>query len=235
MGCNLNKRFYQITRDLHLYLGLFISPFVLVFSCSVVFLAYTWIPGTGEDSDLSRATASNLTLALNLNELSGRALVGVIGEVEFIRHVPKEHRLIVPVTVPGRQTVVNIDLQKSTAEITQRTTGIWDAMVVLHKSPGPHMGAVRMNWFMFRVWRWLADSTAYALLFISVSGIYLWVVLRAERRIGLALLVTGACSFLESSMPSATERDFIQAPNRHIRDLEPRTPSPYNFAPSVLT
>jgi hypothetical protein len=201
----LTKWFYQVTRDLHLYFGLFISPFVLVFSVSVIFLAYSWVPGAAEDGDLSRSTASNLALAPNLNELSGRTLVdairptldqiGVIGEVEFIRHVPKEHRLIVPVTVPGRQTLVNIDLQNGSAEITQRTTGIWDAMVVLHKSPGPHLSAVRMNWFMFRAWRWLADSTAYALLFISVSGIYLWVVLRAERRIGLVLIVTGACSF----------------------------------------
>jgi hypothetical protein len=202
---SLNKWFYQVTRDLHLYLGLFISPFVLVFSVSVIFLAYSWIPGAAGDGDLSRSSASHLMLAPNLNELSGRALVdairptmdqiGVIGEIEFIRNVPKEHRLLVPVTVPGRQTLVNIDLQNGTAEITRHTTGIWDAMVVLHKSPGPHLGAIRMNWFMFRAWRWLADSTAYALLFISVSGIYLWVVLRAERRIGLVLIVVGACSF----------------------------------------
>ena len=29
-------RLYPIVRDLHLYFGLFISPFVLVFACSVV-------------------------------------------------------------------------------------------------------------------------------------------------------------------------------------------------------
>jgi hypothetical protein len=29
------KRFYPITRDLHLYLGLFFSPFILVFALSV--------------------------------------------------------------------------------------------------------------------------------------------------------------------------------------------------------
>jgi hypothetical protein len=52
-----------------------------------------------------------------------------------------------------------------------------------------------MNWFMFRVWRWFSDSTAYLLLFISLSGLYLWVVLRSERRIGLAFMATGACSF----------------------------------------
>ena len=33
------------------------------------------------------------------------------------------------------------------------------------------------------------------MLFISFSGIYLWTVLRAERRIGLALIAGGAFSF----------------------------------------
>jgi hypothetical protein len=45
------------------------------------------------------------------------------------------------------------------------------------------------------VWRVLADGTVYLMLFITVSGIYLWVVLRSERRIGLALLTLGAFSF----------------------------------------
>jgi hypothetical protein len=34
-----------------------------------------------------------------------------------------------------------------------------------------------------------------ALLFISISGIYLWTALRAERATGLVLIATGAVSF----------------------------------------
>jgi len=47
-----------------------------------------------------------------------------------------------------------------------------------------------------QAWRWLADTTAYLILFISVSGIYLWYVLRTERRVGFVLLFAGALSFL---------------------------------------
>ena len=54
---------------------------------------------------------------------------------------------------------------------------------------------MRMNWYLMRVWRWLADATAYLLFFISISGIYLWAVLRAERRVGLVLVAVGAVSF----------------------------------------
>jgi hypothetical protein len=202
----MTRRFYLITRDLHLYLGLFISPFVLVFAISVFFLVHAWIPGAAPNHAASTTTVPGVTLPPAIEKLSGRELVdalrpvldqlGVQGEVQFVRHLPREHRLVIPVSVPGRETTVTVDLQNRTAEIKRRTTGVWDAMVVLHKAPGPHLAAIRMNWFMMRVWRWLADATSYLLLFISVSGIYLWFVLRAERRAGLILLGAGAFSFI---------------------------------------
>ncbi len=52
-----------------------------------------------------------------------------------------------------------------------------------------------MNWIYMKGWRWLADTTVYLILFISVSGVYLWYVLRAERTVGVILLVAGALSF----------------------------------------
>ena len=41
----------------------------------------------------------------------------------------------------------------------------------------------------------VADATAYLVLFITISGIYLWFALRAERRLGLLLLLAGAGTF----------------------------------------
>jgi hypothetical protein len=68
-------------------------------------------------------------------------------------------------------------------------------LVTLHKTPGPHTAEIRMNWFYMKVWRWMADATVYLILFISVSGIYLWYVLRAERVVGYILLFAGALIF----------------------------------------
>ena len=70
-----------------------------------------------------------------------------------------------------------------------------DALVTLHKSPGQHLAAIRMNWGFMRVWLWLADATVYLTFFLTVSGVYLWYVLRAERRVGLMLLFAGALTF----------------------------------------
>jgi hypothetical protein len=70
-----------------------------------------------------------------------------------------------------------------------------EAFVYLHKMPGLHNADVRGNSWLIRAWRILADATAYLLLFITVSGIYLWVALRAERRVGVILLLAGAITF----------------------------------------
>src|SRR5438270_5052765 len=93
---------YRLTRDLHLYLGLFISPFVLVFSISVFFLVHAWRPRIGSETSTTRVVSA-LPLPLDLQMLSGRPLIealksalekaGVRGEVGFIRHLVKEQKL----------------------------------------------------------------------------------------------------------------------------------------------
>jgi hypothetical protein len=108
------RRLYLVTRDLHLYVGLFLSPFILVFSVSVFYLVHGLAqrPAPGA-SDTSR-TVANLGVPPDIARMQGRARVdalrqvleqlGVRGEVDFVRHVANEHRLIVPVRLPDRDT-----------------------------------------------------------------------------------------------------------------------------------
>ena len=204
-GIKSGMRFYSTLRSLHLYFGLFLSPFVLVFAASVFFLVHAWLPHWGAPAGVPPArTAAHLRLPAALERLDGRARVdavrgvldqlGVAGEIEFLRHIPAEHRLVIPVSVPGRETTVDLNYQAGSAVVAARDTGLAEAFVYLHKSPGPHLAAIRGNWAMTQVWRVLADVTVYVVLFLSLSGIYLWTVLRAERAIGLAMLLLGALS-----------------------------------------
>ncbi len=122
--------------------------------------------------------------------------LGVTGEINFIRNLRSERRLMIPVVKPGVETSVEVHLDTGSATVTRRYTGITGALAWLHKFPGPHNANIRGNWFWTQCWRWLADGTVYLLLFISLSGVYLWAVLRAERGIGLILLGAGAASFV---------------------------------------
>jgi hypothetical protein len=195
------KRLYLVLRDLHLYCGLFISPFIVLFAVSVFVLVHPMSSAVASSSRL----VQGLALPQNLESLSGLARVeavrpvlnqaGVRGEIGFIRHIPKEHRLEIPVTVPGRETTLDLDLRARTATVTERQSGLLDAFVQLHKAPGPHLADIRMNWMAMSVWRWFADATVYLLLFLTASGIYMWAILRSERRVGFVLLTTGAVTF----------------------------------------
>ena len=199
------RRLYLITRDLHLYIGLFLSPFVLLFAVSVFYLVHGLATRDAPGPfDPSRAVAG-VPITPEIARLQGRARVDALrpvleqlevrGEIDFVRHVANEHRLIVPVRLPDRDTVVDIDYEQRTATVTSRKHGIGDAVVYLHKMPGPHNADLRGNSRLIRLWRVGADATVYLLLFITISGIYLWVVLKAERRVGLLFLIAGTVTF----------------------------------------
>jgi hypothetical protein len=176
-----------------------------VFSASVFYLVhgFTQRPPPGP-SDTSRV-ATNLRVPLDIAHLQGRTKVdalrpvleqlGVHGEIDFVRHVASEHRLIIPVRTPGLDTLVSLDYEQRSSLVTSRRQAFGDAFAYLHKMPGPHNADIRGNSRLMRAWRVVADATTYLVLFITVSGIYLWVALKAERRVGLLLLLAGAVTF----------------------------------------
>ncbi len=193
---------YRWTRDLHLYLGLFVSPFVIAFSVSVLFLNHAKV---NTAAAIVVTTFRDVAIPAGLSSARGRDAadraraianqVGVIGEIGFVRYMRKDQRAVIPVSKPGTETVIDVDIVNRTAAVSRRSTGILESLGYLHKMPGPHNADLRGNWFLTRAWGWLADGTVYTLLFISATGIYLWFAIKAERRTGLALLAGGALTF----------------------------------------
>ena len=57
---------------------------------------------------------------------------------------------------------------------------------------GAHITAIVMENGARFAGRVFADATIYLLLFITLSGVYLWWAIKAERRTGLALISAGA-------------------------------------------
>lgn len=192
----------QLARDWHLYAGLFLSPFVLVFAVSAILLVHPRAPATGT-ANTGQNTAV-VTLPAGFEQARGREQLdaarhvldqlGVKGEIWNIRQFPRDRRFEITVNVPGSETVVNLNAGSASATITRRDLGLAEALVYLHKTPGPHLVALRGNSAFMTAWRGLADASVYLLLFLTLSGLYLWAVLRAERSIGLVLLAAGALS-----------------------------------------
>jgi hypothetical protein len=181
---------------------LFVSPFVLLFAVSVFYLNHgKLLPGAEPPADTYR----DLQIPDGFESLKGRDAVesartilpqiGVAGEIGFLRVIPSTRHVVFPVSKAGSEATVDVDLAARSATVRRRSMGVWEAASYLHKMPGPHNVALRGNWTGTVVWRVLADTTIYLLLFISVSGVYLWWAIRAERRIGIALLALGATTF----------------------------------------
>jgi hypothetical protein len=194
---------YRWIRDLHLYFGLFISPFVLLFALSVFYLNHGKLnPGDSLPADVYR----DLQIPDGLDRIEGREAVnrarailpqvGVAGEIGVLRYIAKDRHVIFPVSKAGSESLVEVDLDTRAATVRRRRMNLWESISYLHKMPGPHNVAIRGNWVGTQAWRWLADTTTYLLLFISISGLYLWWAIRAERRIGIALLTAGAATFV---------------------------------------
>ena len=193
---------YRWLRDLHLYFGLFVSPFVLLFAASVFYLNHGKLIA-GDDT--ASETYRGLSIPDGFDRLKGREAVEratailpqvrVSGEIGYLRYVAKDRHLVFPVTRAGSEATVVVNLDARTATVKRRQMNLWESLSYLHKMPGPHNVAIRGNWVGTRVWRLFADATIYLLLFISLSGVYLWWAIKAERKIGLALLTGGAATF----------------------------------------
>ena len=191
------RSLYRSVRALHLYAGLFVSPFVLVFAVSAIVLNHAFLPwGAGATPATREATVSipNDTGALAIAK-SVRAQAGLKGEIGHVNRNKKTGRIDFPVETPGVSTRVRVEPATGAARIATTKTGVWAAMVYLHKMPGPHNVSIRGNWPIMKAWGWVADANVYLLLFVSLSGLYLWTVIRAERRTGLVFLGAGVASF----------------------------------------
>ena len=105
-----------------------------------------------------------------------------------------DHHMYVLETETG-EAVGYLFWARREAEVKTRTTGFLDSLIYLHMMPGPHRHG-ESDWFFLRLWRWLADRIVSAVLLLSLTGSYMWALLKAERRVGLVLLGAGCLSLM---------------------------------------
>lgn len=184
-------------RTLHLYLGLFLSPFLLIFALSAIVIAHAAMPWGGSEASVETRIVAFTPPDIADNRAFAKEVqrrLGIEGEADYVGR--RENSIVIPVREPGLTRTIQIDTISNTAAIETQKTGFWDGLVYLHKKPGQHNVAMQKNSWPMAVWAVLADATIYLLLFATVSGIYLWLLLRAERKAGLAFLGLGAVTFM---------------------------------------
>ncbi len=225
---------YQINRQLHLYVGIFLSPFLILFAISTIVMNHP----SPRDPDNPKFTETTKVVPLSIptlvtdniklardklaearsitnnpeakkaanqagrqannkaaSALTEHALKELELEGELFAFGPiRNNKKRITVMVPGRTTIATLDVEKKEASIQYRKFNFIDTMSYLHRNPGPHK-TKGPNWEGSKLWGWTADITVYLTLFLTLSGLYLWWVLKAERKVGFIFMGTGFLSF----------------------------------------
>jgi hypothetical protein len=193
------RKYYPPVRTLHLYFGLFISPFILIFSISVfIFNHPGLINRVNPVKDLPDIRTKLDKLPYETSDLeTAKAIIrklNIDGEIDFISR--NKSTISFPVNKPGLRTYIKVNTNTDSVLITRKYEGTLRSMTYLHSMPGPHNVKVRGNSGFIKAWRILADVVVYFLLFLTVSGIFLWCILKDERGIGLYALALGMLFFI---------------------------------------
>ncbi len=186
-----SRLLYRWNRQLHLYLGIVASPLLLIFAITTILLNHGVTPSP---------LIQDATVSVVLEEgLEGPALVeSVLAQLDLTGEVVgrgqvRNGKTTIRVAKPGNAKIINVDVESQEAVISDRVFGLMDTLRYLHLNPGPHKSP---SWIFSRMWGWVADSTVYITLFLTVTGIYLWSVLRSEQKAGLIALGSGAFAFV---------------------------------------
>ena len=188
------KQYYSLVRSLHLYTGLFISPFVLIFSMSILVLNH---PQYFNNLRAKKAPESTQTHLNNFqfqpsDLLTAQSIIRqleIAGEIDWISKTDSTFSF--PVNKPGLNKWISLNIKTGTVVIKQDEEGILKGTSYLHTMPGPHNASLRGNSFFMKVWRVMTDVFVYLIVFSSVTGVFLWYFLKAERKLGVYALAVG--------------------------------------------
>jgi hypothetical protein len=192
------KKYYPLIRTLHIYFGLFISPFILIFSISV--LAFNHAGFLNQLNPVKPLPEIKTKLDNILYDttdlLTAKAIIrklDIKGEIDFI--TKNGDQISFPVNKPGLKSRVEVNTRTNSVVITPQMEGSVRAMNYLHLMPGQHNAKIRGNSLFLKIWRLMADAVVYLLLFLILSGIYLWYFLEFERNTGFYAIILGMLFF----------------------------------------
>ncbi len=195
------NKYYILIRKLHLYFGLFISPFVIIFCVGLLVLNH---PGpankTGANSALPEIRTKLSTVSYDGADIETAKTIirelGLQGEIDFISR--NKSSFSFPLNKPGLTSFIRVDTSTDSVFVSRKAEGALRAAAYLHIMPGPHNAKLRGNSFFMKFWRWFTDGLVYLLFFLTVSGVFLWYIVKAEIASGVLTLVLGILVFITS-------------------------------------
>ena len=197
------KKYYNLIKDIHLFTGLFISPFVIIFSMSAIVLNHDFIDWQEDWQAWTFSVDNKVDKTFKFNspnldqskiEYAKDILKQINIEGEIANIFGDSISMYIPVTKPRYRISIKVDLVSGIASIHSQKTDFWKKLIWLHKMPGPHNANIRGNWIYTKFWSSVVDFSVVCLFFSSITGVILWYYFKNERNIGLIALFIGLLS-----------------------------------------
>jgi hypothetical protein len=173
---------YKTIRNLHLLFASFSLPFLIMYGVSAVQMSHSsWFQLKPAVHERQMALATGQTDARVLaREIMDRDRT-VRGEVTNVQ--TNERAITLRIVVPGTVHEVKYDRASGTAQVKTNVAGVMGMLNRLHHWAGFWHEPPSM-----KVWAFAVAVVSTALLFMGVTGLYMWFTRRPERRVGLVLL-----------------------------------------------
>jgi hypothetical protein len=172
---------YRYLRTTHLVLGLLSGPFLLMYAASAIQMAHrSWFPihATVRQETASVRSGCDNPRAL-AHELMQRE--GWRGELIEVRRTA--HALTFRIASVGTTHDVACEDARNKIEITTRTLGFVGVLNRMHHATGFWHSSSLM-----KTWAAVVALICVAIFGLGGSGLWLWLLRKSERRIGLVLL-----------------------------------------------
>ncbi len=174
---------YRTLRNTHLILGLLSIPFLLIYGISAVQMAHK----LDVDRQLS-AVEFSVQPGLQPRPLAKLVMEKqrYTGEFAGLEDTPAGFRFTI--TSAGAQHQVFYTSKQGRVRVRTTSVGVLGVLNRLH-----HFHGLKNETWPRNAWSVALACVSVILLFLGLSGIYLWFKLHTERSLGLWLLMTNLC------------------------------------------
>lgn len=171
---------YKLYRDIHLVLGLIVTPLLLIYAISSALLAYGFIDPSKTEHTITEFKVLELPDSSDDIELLLKTQ-NIKGSIQQLSQ-DNDKNITIKVTRLGEQHVITIDSQ---GNATNKTSGENTAsfLKLLHITAGFEHEENETNW-----WGLAALLTGFLLLALLITGIILWSYRTTEKRTGILFL-----------------------------------------------
>ncbi len=181
------------TRKLHIYAGLLLLSFTWLFALSGLVLNHSqWKVARfwpeRKQVHFERRVQLSSSASQDQQAQSVMRQLGIFGEVAWPAGKQKPGRLGFQITRPGRIATVSIDTGTGAATVDTISVNAWGILNMLHSFTGVRGsdGVNARDWALTRAWSFCMDAVCVGLIFMALSGCWIWARSYSSRPAGIS-------------------------------------------------